>query len=92
MTLPTLFSLSPPSPLGVEALAQEWPRTSLYAILLIHLLPYGSVLSMDSESGTPVVGGTVLAHRDMVLRIGQSVSWSPWEVPLRHDLLTQVGA
>ncbi len=86
---PLWFSLSPPLLLGLDALAHEWPRTSLYAFPPIWLLPV-ILLRVRSDS---------VEHLLLVAPWWPTQSWfsdlvslsigPPWEIPLRQDLLTQ---
>ncbi len=86
---PLWFSVSPPSPLGLDTLAHEWPRTSPYAFPPIRLLPV-VLFRVRSDRGERLLlvaplWPTQTWFSDLVsLLVGP-----PWEVPLRHDLLTQ---
>ncbi|KAL0149475.1 hypothetical protein M9458_055263 [Cirrhinus mrigala] len=87
---PHWFSLTHPAPLGLDAMVQTWPRLRLYASPPIALLP----------------GVLERVRRDGVLRLLVAPYWparawfsdlvslldgSPWEIPVRRDLLSQAG-
>ncbi len=86
---PLWFSPSPLLSLGLDAFAQEWPRTSLSAFPPIRLLPV-IILRVRLDQ---------VKHLLLVAPWWPSQSWfldlvslsiePPWEIPLRHDRLTQ---
>ncbi len=87
---PLWFSLAPPAPLGLDAMVQTWPRLRLYAFPPISLLP--GVLTRVRRDGVrlllvaPCWPGRVWFSDLISLLDG-----SPWEVPIRRDLLSQAG-
>ncbi len=87
---PLWFSLAPPAPLGLDAMVQTWPRLRLYAFPPIALLP--GVLTRVRRDGVrlllvaPCWPGRVWFSDLISLLDG-----SPWEVPIRRDLLSQAG-
>ncbi len=86
---PLWFALSHTSPLGLDALAHEWPRTRLYAFPPIQVLSV-VLLRIRAER---------VEHLLLLSPWWPTQSWfsdmvsllfgPPWEIPLRHDLLTQ---
>ncbi len=86
---PLWFSLSPPLPLGLDALAHEWPKTNLYAFPPIRLLPV-VLFRVRSDK---------VEHLLLVAPWWPTQSWfsdlvsvlacPTCEVPLGQDLLTQ---
>ncbi len=86
---PLWFTLSHTSPLGLDALAHEWPRTRLYAFPPIQVLSV-VLLRIRAER---------VEHLLLLSPWWPTQSWfsdmvsllfgPPWEIPLRHDLLTQ---
>ncbi len=87
---PLWFSLAPPAPLGLDAMVQTWPRLRLYAFPPITLLP--GVLTRVRRDGVrlllvaPCWPGRVW-FSDLISLLDDS----PWEVPIRRDLLSQAG-
>ncbi len=84
---PLWFSLSSPTTLGIDAFAHPWPNVSLYAFPPIKLIP--AVLCTVKVSG---------AHLLLIAPFWPSQTWfseltpllyrSPWEIPVRRDLLS----
>ncbi|XP_026084954.1 uncharacterized protein LOC113060276, partial [Carassius auratus] len=85
---PLWFSLVHPAPLGLDAMVQTWPRLRLYAFPPIALLP--GVLARVRRDGVhlllvaPFWPGRVW-FSDLV----SLLDGSPWEIPIRTDLLSQ---
>ncbi len=85
---PLWFSLTHPAPLGLDAMVQTWPRLRLYAFPPIALLP--GVLERVRRDGVrlllvaPFWPGRVWFSDLISLLDG-----SPWEIPVRRDLLSQ---
>ncbi len=85
---PLWFSLTHPAPLGLDAMVQTWPRLHLYAFPPIALLP--GVLERVRRDGVrlllvaPFWPGRVWFSDLISLLDG-----SPWEIPVRRDLLSQ---
>jgi hypothetical protein len=87
---PLWYSLRHPAPLGLDAMVQAWPRLRLYAFPPIALLP--GVLERVRRDGhrlllvAPFWPGRVWFSDLIFLLDG-----SPWEIPVRRDLLSQAG-
>ncbi len=87
---PLWYSLVHPAPLGLDAMVQMWPRLRLYAFPPIALLP--GVLERVCRDGVrlllvaPFWPGRVWFSDLISLLDG-----SPWEIPVRSDLLSQAG-
>ncbi len=85
---PLWFSLTHPAPLGLDAMVQTWPRLRLYDFPPIALLP--GVLERVCWDGVrlllvaPFWPGRVWFSDLISLLDG-----SPWEIPVRRDLLSQ---
>ncbi len=85
---PLWYSLTHPAPLGLDAIVQTWPRLRLYAFPPIALLP--GVLERVRRDGVrlllvaPFWPGRVWFSDLISLLDG-----SPWEIPVRRDLLSQ---
>ncbi len=85
---PLWYSLTHPAPLGLDAMVQTWPRLRLYAFPPIALLP--GVLERVRRDGVrlllvaPFWPGRVWFSDLISLLDG-----SPWEIPVRRDLLSQ---
>ncbi len=84
----TLYFIQPP--LGLDAMVQTWPRLRLYAFPPIAMLP--GVLERVCRDGVrlllvaPFWPGRVWFSDLISLLDG-----SPWEIPVRRDLLSQAG-
>ncbi len=85
---PLWFSLTYPAPL--DAMVQTWPRLRLYAFPPIALLP--GVLERDCLDGVRLllVAPYWLGHPWFADLVGL-LEDSPWEIPIRRDLLSQAG-
>ncbi|KAL0185744.1 hypothetical protein M9458_017414, partial [Cirrhinus mrigala] len=87
---PRWFSLFHPALMGLNAMVQTWPRLRLYAFPPIALLP--GVLERVRRDGVsllllaPYWPGRVWFSDLISLLDG-----SPWEIPIRRDLLSQAG-
>ncbi len=85
---PLWYSLTHPAPLGLDAMVQTWPRLRLYTFPPIALLP--GVLERVHRDGVrlllvaPFWPGRVWFSDLISLLDG-----SPWEIPVRRDLLSQ---
>ncbi len=85
---PLWFSLTHPAPLGLDAMVQTWPRLQLYNFPPITLLP--GVLERVRRDGVrlllvpPFWPGRVW-FSDLISLLDSS----PWEIPIRRDLLSQ---
>ncbi|KAI2655945.1 hypothetical protein H4Q32_012739 [Labeo rohita] len=84
------FYLSHQGSLGLDAMVQTWPRLRLYAFPLITLLP--GVLERVRQDGislllvAPFWPGRVWFSDLIALLDG-----SPWEIPVRRNVLSQAG-
>ncbi len=87
---PLWYSLFHPAPLGLDAMVQTWPKLRLYAFPPVALLP--GVLERVRRDGVrlllvaPFWPGRVWFSDLISLLDG-----SPWEIPVRRDLLSQAG-
>ncbi len=82
------FSLTPPAPLGLDAMAHTWPRRGLYAFPLIALLP--GVLAKVRQQGSRLLliaprWPTRIWFSDLISLLDGSL----WAIPVRRDLLSQ---
>ncbi|KAL0148452.1 hypothetical protein M9458_056262, partial [Cirrhinus mrigala] len=83
-------SLTYPAPLGLDAMVQTWPRLRLYAFPLIALLP--GVLERVRWDGVLLL--LVAPYWPAQAWFSDLISLldgSPWEIPVRRDLLSQAG-
>ncbi len=85
---PLYFSLTPPAPLGLDAMAHRWPRRGLYAFPPIALLP--GVLAKVRQQGSRLLliaprWPTRIWFSDLI----SLLDGSPWVIPVRRDLLSQ---
>ncbi len=86
---PLWFSLSSPTTLGIDAFAHPWPNVMLYAFPPIKLIP--AVLCRVKVSSARLL---------LIAPFWPSQTWfseltpllyrSPWEIPIRLDLLSQL--
>ncbi len=86
---PLWFSLSFPTTLSIDAFAHPWPNVSLYAFPPIKLIP--AVLCRVKVSSARLL---------LIAPFWPSQTWfselipllyrSPWEIPIRRDLLSQL--
>ena len=76
------------TPLGLDALAHEWPRVLLYAFPPLELIT--PTLSRVRERGLALI---LIAPRwpgkHWLAEIFQLLCGRPWPLPTRRDLLTQ---
>ncbi|KAI2653798.1 hypothetical protein H4Q32_014146 [Labeo rohita] len=87
---PHWFSLTHSAPLELDAMVQTWLRLRLYAFPPIALLP--GVLERVHRNGVRLllVAPYWLA-RAWFLDLISLLDGSPWEIPVRRDLLSQTG-
>ncbi|XP_073721072.1 uncharacterized protein [Misgurnus anguillicaudatus] len=87
---PLYFSLSPPAPLGLDAMAHTWPNKRLYAFPPVALLP--QVLARVRQQGSCLL---LIAprwpNRVWFSEMISLLNGSPWAIPERRDLLSQAG-
>lgn len=86
---PLWFSLSHSAPLGIDTLAHAWPRSSLCAFLLIRLI-VNSEQNMGRLSVSSACDTTVALLSMFFSNLVSLLEASPWEIPVRDDLLTQM--
>ncbi len=85
---PLYFSLTPPAPLGLDAMAHTWPRRGLYAFpqslcsreVLAKVRHQGSRLLLTAPRWP-----TRIWFSDLI----SLLDGSPWAIPVRRDLLSQ---
>ncbi len=87
---PLWFSLAPPAPLGLDAMVQTWPRLRLYAFPPIALLP-GVLTRVRRDGVRLLVVAPFWPGRVWFSDLISLLDGSPWEVPVRRDLLSQAG-
>ncbi len=86
---PLWFSLSSPAPLSIEAFAHPWPNVRLYAFPPVKLNP--AVLCRVKKSGVRLLLIALFWpfqtwFSELILLLYRS----PWEIPIRQDLLSQL--
>ncbi len=85
---PLWYSLTHPAPLGLDAMVQTWPRLRLYAFPPIVLLP--GVLERVRRDGVRLLLVAPLwPDRVWLSSLISLLDGSPWEIPVRRDLLIQ---
>ncbi len=87
---PLWFSLAPPAPLGLDAMVQTWPRLRLYAFPPIALLP-GVLMRVRRDGVRLLLVAPCWPGRVWFSDLISLLDSSPWEVPIRRDLLSQAG-
>ena len=86
---PLFFSLGKDNPpLGVDALAHPWPRVLLYAFPPFVLLP-ALLQRVRSEEMRLVLVAPCWPHMTWFSDIPPLLDGTPWELPVRRDLLSQ---
>ena len=85
---PLFFAIKGPAPLGLDALAHEWPQGLLYAFPPLSLIP--PALERVRNLGLRLI---LIAPGWGSWRseIASLLYDHPWQLPLRRDLLTQAG-
>ncbi|XP_053092882.1 LOW QUALITY PROTEIN: uncharacterized protein LOC113526632 [Pangasianodon hypophthalmus] len=87
---PLWFSLTHPAPLGLDAMAQAWLRLHLYAFPPVALLP--GVLERVRRDGVRLLlVAPFWPGRAWFSDLISLLDGSPWEIPVRRDLLSQAG-
>ncbi len=85
---PLWYSLTHPAPLGLDAMVQTWPRLRLYAFPPIVLLP--GVLERVGRDGVRLLlVAPFWPDRVCLSNLISLLDGSPWEIPVRRDLLSQ---
>ncbi|KAL0195610.1 hypothetical protein M9458_009182, partial [Cirrhinus mrigala] len=86
---PLWYSLAHPAPLGLDAMVQTWPRLRLYAFAPIALL---SVLERVRRDGVShLLVAPYWPGRVWFSDLNSLLDGSPWEIPVRRDLLSRAG-
>ncbi len=86
---PLWFSLSFPTTLGIDAFAHPWPNVSLYVFLPIKLIP--AVLCRVKVSGARLLLiAPFWPFQTWFSELTPLLYRSPWEIPIRRDLLSQL--
>ncbi|KAI2660031.1 ORF V: Enzymatic polyprotein [Labeo rohita] len=87
---PHWFSQTHPAPLGLDAMVQTWPSLRLYAFPPIILLP--GVLERVRRDGVRLLlVAPYWPARAWFSDLISLLDGSPWEIPVRRDLLSQAG-
>ncbi|XP_067233771.1 uncharacterized protein [Chanodichthys erythropterus] len=87
---PLWFSLTHPAPLGLDAMVQTWLRLRLYAFPPIALLP--GVLERVRRDGVHLIlVAPFWPARVWFTDLVSLLEDSPMEIPVRQDLLSQLG-
>ncbi len=85
---PLWYSLTHPAPLGLDAMVHTWPRLRLYAFPPIALLP--GVLERVRRDGVRLLlVAPFWLGRVWFSDLISLLDGSPWEIPVRRDLLSQ---
>nr|XP_054607225.1 uncharacterized protein LOC129167121 [Nothobranchius furzeri] len=88
---PLFFSLRDrDAPLGVDALAHDWPRGLLYAFPPVALIP-STLLRVRTQRHTLILVAPFWPAMHWVADIFQLLEGQPWKLPLRRDLVSQAG-
>ncbi len=87
---PLWFSLVHPAPLGLDAMVQTWPRLCLYAFPPIALLP-GVLARVRRDEVSLLLVAPFWPGRVWFSDLISLLDGSPWEIPVRRDLLSQAG-
>ncbi|KAI2658972.1 ORF V: Enzymatic polyprotein [Labeo rohita] len=87
---PLWYSLVHPAPLGLDAMVQTWPRLRLYAFPPIALLP-GVLERVRRDGVSLLLVAPFWPGRVWFSDLISLLDGSPWEIPVRRDLLSQAG-
>ncbi|KAI2668352.1 Transposon Ty3-G Gag-Pol polyprotein [Labeo rohita] len=87
---PLWCSLVHPAPLGLDAMVQTWPRLRLYAFPPIALLP-GVLERVRRDGVSLLLVAPFWPGRVWFSDLISLLDGSPWEIPVRRDLLSQAG-
>ncbi len=85
-----LYSLTNPAPPGLDAIVQMWPRLNLYAFPKIALLP-GVMERVFRDRVRLLLVALFWPGRPWFADLVVLLEASPWEIPIRRDLLSQAG-
>ena len=88
---PLWFSVTwPPGPLGLDALAHDWPAELLFAFPPVPLIP--AVLDRTKLAGHRLILiAPYWPRRPWFSLLSSLIVGTPWQLPLRPDLLSQAG-
>ncbi len=86
---PLWFSLSFPTTLGIDAFTHPWPNVSLYAFPPIKLIP-AVLCSVKVSSARLLLIAPFWPSQTWFLELTPLLYRSPWEIPIRRDLLSQL--
>ncbi|KAI2645137.1 Transposon Ty3-G Gag-Pol polyprotein [Labeo rohita] len=84
---PLWYSLVHPAPLGLDAMVQTWPRLRLYASPPIALLP-GVLERVRRDGVSLLLVAPYWPGRVWFSDLISLLDGSPWEIPVRGDLLS----
>ncbi|KAI2647584.1 ORF V: Enzymatic polyprotein [Labeo rohita] len=87
---PLWYSLVHPAPLGLDAMVRTWPRLRLYAFPPIALLP-GVLERVRRDGVSLLLVAPFWPGRVWFSDLISLLDGSPWEIPVRRDLLSQAG-
>ncbi len=85
---PLWYSLTHPAPLGLDAMVQTWPRLRLYTFPSIVLLP-GVQERVRRDGVRLLLVAPFWPGRVWFSDLVSLLDGSPWEIPVRRDLLSQ---
>ncbi len=86
---PLWFSLSFPTTLGIDLFAHLWPNVSLYAFPPIKLIP-AVLCRVKVSSARLLLIAPFLPSQTWFSELTPLLYRSPWEIPIRQDLLSQL--
>ncbi len=86
---PLWFSLSFPTTLGIDAFAHPWPNVSLYACPPIKLIP-AVLCRVKVSSAHLLLIAPYWPSQTRFSELTPLLYRSPWEIPIRRDLLSQL--
>ncbi|KAI2650236.1 UDP-2,3-diacylglucosamine hydrolase [Labeo rohita] len=87
---PLWYSLAHPAPLGLDAMVQTWPSLCLYVFPPIVLLP-GVLERVRRDGVSLLLVAPYWPGRVWFSDLISLLDGSPWEIPVRRDLLSQAG-
>ncbi len=85
---PLWYSLIHPAPLGLDAMVQTWPRLHLY--VFPRSLP-GVLARVRRDEVSLLLVAPFWPGRVWFSDLISLFDGSPWEIPVRRDLLSQAG-
>ncbi len=84
------FFLTPPALLGLDAMVQTWQRLRLYAFAVHHCSAHRSSRESVPGWGTSIAISPFWPGRVWFSDLISLLDGSPWGIPIRRDLLSQV--